>query len=644
MADAISIQELIDARTDAKTLEEAVNGDAVTTVLSRLGESYPTLANALSQIDGKLDSADAQIKQAITDLFQNGGLPATPFETKALMEASALVDGDYAMVTDDTDNNGLYVKTAGAWVKSNYDPLAQAKSYADNKDDDVLQSSKDYTDSSAANTVITENTASNLIHTFTDNMGGVVAALAQDGAYFPDMDGSLQDAVRYTAKESYGDYTHVFAGKDGYAQLAIKQDSQLELADGKTVQESFAGVELITGLEHQANGNDALAKMYFDIAKWSHQKPLKIQRKIFAGAGMDAANVAGCRMPQPLVLTDTTGLFFFTQKNINFTGGSENAQRIVVCDYTIDYAANTVSTSPVRVVEEPALWSEGKGYATENYALKLKHGANAGRILMMLIINSNESQLQADRILNFYTKYSDDDGQTWSEPKLAHDVQARASAGQLIELPSGRLVYPTYGGLTGARGYRSLISDDSGETWRLGNMNTDSTRVWSEPSLFRRQNGDLIMLIRSDTASETELVRGMFKSIDEGENWTFERVVPDMFTNDNTAMLSTNKDAGFTKVIAGSAASPGLYLRTKYRLKISHDDGETFPFHYGPFADKQLTGYSQLAMIGDDKLILGFETASPISSDNPDGDINSKNAVHLLIVNYAEVFKNGYYL
>lgn len=121
MADAISMQELIDARTDAKTLEEAVNGDAVTTVLSRLGETYPTLSNALNQIDSKLDSADAQIKQGITDLFENGGLPATPFATKALMTASALIDGDYAMVTEDTVNNGLYIKTAGAWVKSAYD-------------------------------------------------------------------------------------------------------------------------------------------------------------------------------------------------------------------------------------------------------------------------------------------------------------------------------------------------------------------------------------------------------------------------------------------------------------------------------------------------------------------------------------------
>lgn len=143
MADAISIQELIDARTDAKTLEEAVNGDAVTTVLSRLGETYPTLSNALNQIDSKLDSADTQIKQGITSLFENGGLPATPFATKALMTASALVDGKYAMVTDDTVNNGLYVKTAGAWVKSGYDPVLQANAYADEKVKGALTTTDD---------------------------------------------------------------------------------------------------------------------------------------------------------------------------------------------------------------------------------------------------------------------------------------------------------------------------------------------------------------------------------------------------------------------------------------------------------------------------------------------------------------------
>ena len=113
MAEPISIQQLTDASLDVKSLEEVVNGDENVVITTRLGETYPS------------------VKGSIKKVFELGGLPATPFATKALMEASELVDGDYAIVTDDTVNNGLYVKTAGAWVKSGYDPAEQAKSYAD---------------------------------------------------------------------------------------------------------------------------------------------------------------------------------------------------------------------------------------------------------------------------------------------------------------------------------------------------------------------------------------------------------------------------------------------------------------------------------------------------------------------------------
>lgn len=104
MADAITIQALQDASLDAKSLEEVVNGNESKQVTTRLGESYPS------------------VKKAIKTLFENGGLPATPFPTKALMTASALADGKYAMVTDDTVNSGLYVKAGGVWVKSKYSP------------------------------------------------------------------------------------------------------------------------------------------------------------------------------------------------------------------------------------------------------------------------------------------------------------------------------------------------------------------------------------------------------------------------------------------------------------------------------------------------------------------------------------------
>lgn len=120
MADkAEFLQAINEAILDADSLERFINGDDTQDVLTRLSKRYPTLQKAIKQ------------------MFENGGLPATPFKTKALMTASALVDGKYAMVTDDTVNNGLYVKTAGAWVKSSYDPVGIAKDFTKKYTDEV---------------------------------------------------------------------------------------------------------------------------------------------------------------------------------------------------------------------------------------------------------------------------------------------------------------------------------------------------------------------------------------------------------------------------------------------------------------------------------------------------------------------------
>lgn len=103
MPELLTLQDLANGHLDVKALGEAANGDENTIVTTRTGNTYPSA------------------ERAINIMFKNGGLPAIPFPTKALMTASALIDGKYAMVTEDTVNNGLYVKTDGAWVKSEYD-------------------------------------------------------------------------------------------------------------------------------------------------------------------------------------------------------------------------------------------------------------------------------------------------------------------------------------------------------------------------------------------------------------------------------------------------------------------------------------------------------------------------------------------
>lgn len=169
MAEPITIQQLIEASMDSDSLEKAVNGDESTVVTSRLGRTYPSLSNALNQIDGQISDANDMLVESVTTLFENGGLPATPFKTKALMTASTLVDGNYAMVTDDTVNNGLYVKTAGAWVKSNYDSLTQAVAEA-----------KTYTDNSKVVSAFKYQEDGNLSHSKLPITGG--KAVGYDGA------------------------------------------------------------------------------------------------------------------------------------------------------------------------------------------------------------------------------------------------------------------------------------------------------------------------------------------------------------------------------------------------------------------------------------------------------------------------------
>lgn len=117
MSELLTLQDLANGHLDIKALGEAANGDENTIVTTRTGNTYPSA------------------ERAINIMFQNGGLPAEPFATKAEMQTdgASLADGQLAMVYNETDNNGLYVKTAGAWVKSGYDPLTQAKAYADGR-------------------------------------------------------------------------------------------------------------------------------------------------------------------------------------------------------------------------------------------------------------------------------------------------------------------------------------------------------------------------------------------------------------------------------------------------------------------------------------------------------------------------------
>lgn len=218
MAEPITIQKLIEASMDSDSLEILVNGDENTQVTTRLGETYPSA------------------KKAINIMFEAGGLPATPFKTKALMTASDLIDGSYAQVTDDdvidTDgtigkNNGLYIKETGVWIKSSYDPVNHAEKKVNDEIDKIgLSKNKDHpfsvTDSfdNLAFAVTGDGTvlASKVALDSTD------AEINNDDEYafaVGDKQGNKALAVSYNGE--------VFAGKLNTKELIVKGDSIVDI-------------------------------------------------------------------------------------------------------------------------------------------------------------------------------------------------------------------------------------------------------------------------------------------------------------------------------------------------------------------------------------------------------------------------------
>lgn len=110
VSEPITMQKLISADIDVDTLGEAVNADKMIT--SRKGLVYPSAPMATRLI------------------LEQGTIDATIFATRAVMEASVLLDNAYALVTDDSvlKNNGYYQKKGGIWVYLKINPYVKIDS------------------------------------------------------------------------------------------------------------------------------------------------------------------------------------------------------------------------------------------------------------------------------------------------------------------------------------------------------------------------------------------------------------------------------------------------------------------------------------------------------------------------------------
>lgn len=166
---------------------------------------------------GNIPSLQGYIKE----MFENGGLPATPFSTYTEMTASALVDGDYAFVINDADlgRNGVYRKSKGIFVYAKYNNFGLLDSIRINNGKEMPLAYFDRGGSRAAQHIYLRNA-----------LGAARVDNARPGHYYRlayVQNGAVFDKV----EKNYGVIVERVNSKTGYTARVInyiENDNQIE--------------------------------------------------------------------------------------------------------------------------------------------------------------------------------------------------------------------------------------------------------------------------------------------------------------------------------------------------------------------------------------------------------------------------------
>lgn len=234
-------------------------------------------------------------------------------------------------------------------------------------------------------------------------------------------------------------------------------------------------------------------------------------------------------------------------------------------------------------------------------------------------IASESQPLFAEKTCYIAQIYSDDDGKTWSEPRLIdHMIKepwmsfAGVCPGNGIvirqnEKHYGRILVPFYCSGQSKSHYSSgaLISDDDGKTWSRGKMINegrlingkivdpatmqDDDATSSETVFVERKNGDILAFFRNQNRSGCV---GKAISHDCGETWSeliFDTSLPEIFSQPSATCFSSENDGNAQNAdcIAFANASQMMPYRGRGVVRFSYDGGQTWaksvcinPFHH----------------------------------------------------------------
>ncbi|EMI18890.1 Exo-alpha-sialidase [Rhodopirellula maiorica SM1] len=216
-----------------------------------------------------------------------------------------------------------------------------------------------------------------------------------------------------------------------------------------------------------------------------------------------------------------------------------------------------------------------------------------------------------------FTQFSDDDGETWSDPvdvsrqvKRSDYVTSVASGpgiGIVLQRGKnrGRIVMPFNQGPFGDWRVYAAFSDDDGVSWQIGDVAAgDGKGHGNEVQMVELADGRVMLNARTQGAGGTKYRKTAISS-DGGQSWTplaEDRNLIDPVCQASILRYSW-KDTGGSRLLFSNPASQSG--RRNGTIRISEDDGQSWPHSFvvyrGGFA------YSCLTKMADGDVGLLFE-------------------------------------
>ncbi|NQY83447.1 MAG: DUF2793 domain-containing protein [Alcanivorax sp.] len=477
-----------------------------------------------------------------------------------------------------------------------------------------------------------DNEGRQALFVFADEDDAAVGAIYSDGSLeLAGMDESVQSASERIPEDNPGGASVlVVQDSEGRAVLDVDEKGVIwPRSAPRSIQSAMASNYLFRAMRESAAGNETAARYWYDRAENEYQTPIRLDAMV-APDGLDNSIQ---RIPA-VTKTPDGRLLVVWQQILRPVESDGNGVRLVYAlgDYSSDYG--TISFQERLVFDEPADWANNLGASMHPALITLP----SGRILCAYNVNDAPSGLVSEREMNVYLRYSDDNGETWSARSKIWDAPAGTnvyamlgSGGDFVRIPSGehegRLVLPIFE--QGNERY-SIYSDDDGVSWLSSPSFSTPGYTTNESALaFVPETGALIMSFRNEGYYNETYA----ESSDGGESWVFRGPKPGWQASNcarSMVQVSTDPANGFSKLLWTGLDNAVNYSRQDFVLRVSHDGGVTYQTQYVPWVRTREAGYSNIKMLDVNTAVVVWENG-----------FNSANSIFIMILNMAEVYRNG---